>query len=221
MSSDWPLSFSVPWPLSSDVPSSSVPKEFHKFTSMPRVTWNCLTGVDYVPYYSATAPPIMRTLYRCFMPYAIFTPWNSLSWQRSAFHRSALCPPSFLPIAFAELLNYLRTSPSPVCEMCSPDPDVFYLAQLAAIVLLLNRAFSFIVKTTRQLRNLLKSDTTIKKKLELPLTAKSILKLLQIQLEWSSPLPAAKLKPWSHETNPMDICCLNYTSSPSRPLLFQ
>jgi hypothetical protein len=58
------------------------------------------------------------------------------------------------------------------------------LAQLAATVLLLTRAFSFIVKTTCQLRKLHKpKDTASNKNFRTPSIPRSILKLLQIQLE--------------------------------------
>jgi hypothetical protein len=57
------------------------------------------------------------------------------------------------------------------------------LAQIAAIVLLLLRGFTFIVKTTCRIRELIQSKEFDKKKDLLPHTPKSILRLLQIQLE--------------------------------------
>jgi hypothetical protein len=57
------------------------------------------------------------------------------------------------------------------------------LAQMAAVVLLLLRGFSFIVKTTCQLRNLLQSKGSAATKDLMPHIPKSILRLLQIQLE--------------------------------------
>lgn len=57
------------------------------------------------------------------------------------------------------------------------------LAQMAAIVLLLLRGFSFIVKTTCQIRKLLQSKGPGGRKDLIPHTPKSILRLLQIQLE--------------------------------------
>ncbi len=57
------------------------------------------------------------------------------------------------------------------------------LAQSAAIVLLLKRAFSFIVKITCQLRNLLNTNGSIQKQSLSPYIPKSILRLLKIQLE--------------------------------------
>ena len=57
------------------------------------------------------------------------------------------------------------------------------LSQMAAIVLLLFRGFSVVVKTTRQIRNLLQSKGFVGKKDLIPNTSKSLLRLLQIQLE--------------------------------------
>ena len=57
------------------------------------------------------------------------------------------------------------------------------LAQLAAIVLLLSRAFFFVVKTTCRLREILQSNSSVRKQNLLPQIPKSILRLLQIQLE--------------------------------------
>jgi len=57
------------------------------------------------------------------------------------------------------------------------------LAQMAAIVLLLSRGFSFIVRTTCLIRKLLQSkDSSVRKDL-MPHIPKSILRLLKIQLE--------------------------------------
>jgi hypothetical protein len=63
----------------------------------------------------------------------------------------------------------------------APRADIF--AQIAAIVLLLSRGFSFIVKTTCLIRKLLKSNGSSVKKDLMPHIPKSILRLLQIQLE--------------------------------------
>ena len=57
------------------------------------------------------------------------------------------------------------------------------LAQMAAIVLLLFRGFSFVVKTTCQIRQLLQSKGSVGRKDIMPHIPKSILRLLQIQLE--------------------------------------
>jgi hypothetical protein len=57
------------------------------------------------------------------------------------------------------------------------------LSQMAAIVLLLFRGLSVIVKTTCQIRNLLQSKGYVGKKNLLSHISKSILRLLQIQLE--------------------------------------
>jgi hypothetical protein len=57
------------------------------------------------------------------------------------------------------------------------------LAQMAAIVLLLFRGFSFVVKTTCQIRQLLQSKGSTVRKNFIPHIPKSILRLLQIQLE--------------------------------------
>jgi len=54
---------------------------------------------------------------------------------------------------------------------------------MADIVLLLLRGFSFIVKTTRQIRKLLQSKGSVDEKGLMPRIAKSILRLLQVQLE--------------------------------------
>lgn len=56
------------------------------------------------------------------------------------------------------------------------------LAQIAAIVLLLKRAFSFIVKTTNLLRKLLESnDHALRENPKLPLFPKSILNIIQLE----------------------------------------
>ena len=56
------------------------------------------------------------------------------------------------------------------------------LAQMAAIVLLLKRTFSFIVQTTNRLRKLHKTnDTTFKENLKPPSIPKSILNLIQLE----------------------------------------
>jgi hypothetical protein len=57
------------------------------------------------------------------------------------------------------------------------------LAQMAAIVLLLSRAFSFVVKTTCRTRKLIDSKESLRPKNLLPDIPKSIIRLLQIQLE--------------------------------------
>ena len=57
------------------------------------------------------------------------------------------------------------------------------LAQISAIILLLLRGFTFIVKTTCRIRELIKSNGFVKKTDLLPPVPKSILRLLQIQLE--------------------------------------
>jgi hypothetical protein len=57
------------------------------------------------------------------------------------------------------------------------------LAQMAAIVLLLFRGFSFVVKTTCKIRQLLQSKGSVGRKDIMPHIPKSILRLLQIQLE--------------------------------------
>ena len=57
------------------------------------------------------------------------------------------------------------------------------LAQSAAIVLLLKRAFSFIVKITCQLRKILNTNGSIQMQNLTPYIPKSILRLLKIQLE--------------------------------------
>jgi hypothetical protein len=57
------------------------------------------------------------------------------------------------------------------------------LSQMAAIVLLLFRGLSFVVKTTCQIRNLFQSKEHLNKKNLLPHISKSILRLLEIQLE--------------------------------------
>jgi hypothetical protein len=63
------------------------------------------------------------------------------------------------------------------------DTRANILAQMAAIVLLLLRGFSFIVKTTCQIRQLLQSKGSAGRKDMMPYISKSILRLLQIQLE--------------------------------------
>ena len=56
------------------------------------------------------------------------------------------------------------------------------LAQMAAIVLLLHRAFNFVVKTTIQFTKLYQTnDPAIKEKLQLPRIPKSILNLIQLE----------------------------------------
>jgi len=56
------------------------------------------------------------------------------------------------------------------------------LAQMAAIVLLLKRAFSFIVKITNQIRRLLHAkDPTLKEKLKPPFIPKSIRNIIQLE----------------------------------------
>ena len=56
------------------------------------------------------------------------------------------------------------------------------LAQMAAIVLLLKRAFSFIVKITNQIRNLHQTnEPAIKEKLKPPLIPKSIQNIIQLE----------------------------------------
>jgi hypothetical protein len=57
------------------------------------------------------------------------------------------------------------------------------LAQMAAIVLLLTRAFSFVVKITCRIRKLLELEGCPKPKNLLPDIPRSIIRLLQIQLE--------------------------------------
>jgi hypothetical protein len=57
------------------------------------------------------------------------------------------------------------------------------LAQMAAIVLLLSRAFSFVVRTTCRIRKLLDSERSLRDKDLLPEIPRSIIRLLQIQLE--------------------------------------
>jgi len=63
----------------------------------------------------------------------------------------------------------------------APRADI--CAQIAAIVLLLSRAFSFIVRTTCRIRKLLKSNDSAGKKDLMPYIPRSILRLLQIQRE--------------------------------------
>jgi hypothetical protein len=62
-------------------------------------------------------------------------------------------------------------------------PRADTLAQIAAIVLLLSRAFSFIVRTTCLIKKLLQAADSSGKKALMPHIPKSILRLLQIQLE--------------------------------------
>ena len=57
------------------------------------------------------------------------------------------------------------------------------LANMAAIVLLLFRAFSFVVKTTCQIRKFLDAEGSLRPKNLLPEIPRSIIRLLQIQLE--------------------------------------
>ena len=61
-------------------------------------------------------------------------------------------------------------------------PRANILAQMAAIVLLLKRAFSFIVRITNQIRKLYKSnDPAIKEKLKPPFIPKSIRNIIQLE----------------------------------------
>jgi hypothetical protein len=61
-----------------------------------------------------------------------------------------------------------------------PRADI--LAQIAAIVLLLKRAFSFIVRITTQIRKLYKTnDPALKKKLKPPFIATSIRTIIQLE----------------------------------------
>jgi len=56
------------------------------------------------------------------------------------------------------------------------------LAQMAAIVLLLKRAFSFIVRVTNQIRKLLHTnDQAVKEKLKPPFIPKSICNVIQLE----------------------------------------
>lgn len=56
------------------------------------------------------------------------------------------------------------------------------LAQMAAIVLLLKRAFSFIVRITNQIRKLYKTnDPSIKEKFKPPFIPKSIRNIIQLE----------------------------------------
>jgi len=56
------------------------------------------------------------------------------------------------------------------------------LAQMAAIVLLLKRAFSFIVRVTNQIRKLYKTnDPSMKEKLKPPIIPKSIRNIIQLE----------------------------------------
>jgi len=56
------------------------------------------------------------------------------------------------------------------------------LAKMAAIALLLKRAFSFIIRTTNLFRKLHKTnDPNIKDKLKPPSVSKSIIKLIQLE----------------------------------------
>jgi len=56
------------------------------------------------------------------------------------------------------------------------------LAQMTAIVLLLKRAFSFIVRVTNQIRKLLHTnDPSIKERLKPPFIAKSIRNIIQLE----------------------------------------
>jgi hypothetical protein len=57
------------------------------------------------------------------------------------------------------------------------------LAQMAAIVLLLSRAFSFVVRTTCRIRKLLDSKGSLRLKDLLPEIPRSIIRVLQKQLE--------------------------------------
>lgn len=61
-------------------------------------------------------------------------------------------------------------------------PRANILAQMAAIVLLLKRAFSFIVRITNQIRKLYKTnDPSIKEKLKLPFIPRSIQNIIQLE----------------------------------------
>lgn len=61
-------------------------------------------------------------------------------------------------------------------------PRANILAQMAAIVLLLKRAFSFVVRVTCQIRKLYKtSDPAIKEKLKAPFMPKSIRNIAQLE----------------------------------------
>jgi len=61
-----------------------------------------------------------------------------------------------------------------------PRADI--LAQIAAIVLLLKRAFSFIVRITTQIRKLRHTnDPSVKEKLNPPFIAKSIRNIIQLE----------------------------------------
>ncbi len=61
-------------------------------------------------------------------------------------------------------------------------PRANILAQIAAIVLLLKRAFSFIVRITTQIRKLYKTnDPALKEKLKPPFIPKSILNIIQLE----------------------------------------
>ena len=56
------------------------------------------------------------------------------------------------------------------------------LAQMAAIVLLLKRAFSFIVRITNRFKKLLETnDPAIKEKLKPPFIPKSIINIIQLE----------------------------------------
>jgi hypothetical protein len=62
------------------------------------------------------------------------------------------------------------------------SPRANILAQMAAIALLLKRAFSFIVKITNQIRRLLHAkDPTLKEKLKPPFIPKSIRNIIQLE----------------------------------------
>ena len=61
-------------------------------------------------------------------------------------------------------------------------PRANILAQMAAIVLLLKRAFSFIVRITTQIRKLLHTnDPSIEEKLKAPFIPKSIRNIIQLE----------------------------------------
>jgi hypothetical protein len=61
-------------------------------------------------------------------------------------------------------------------------PRANILAQMAAIALLLKRAFSFIVRITNQIRKLRQTnDAPIKEKLKPPSIPKSILDIVQLE----------------------------------------
>ena len=79
----------------------------------------------------------------------------------------------------ADLLNILKILDKPRVLKGS---RANILAQMAAIVLLLKRAFSFIVRVTNQIRKLLHTnDPAIKERLKPPFIAKSIRNIIQLE----------------------------------------